>query len=223
MKGIIFDKDGVLIDSELGKMEAMRQALSSLNVDLSKLEKFEEWYLGRVGVPGVESCERFIHKYSINFLDPIKLYDRVESIRKEMIVSAPAPSIKNNIDFLKSIPRDKFKIGISSSDFYSNIITHLKGADIFQYFDAITSGEKSAGEVKRDKPFPDIYLLTAKKLGVSPENCIGIEDTDAGINAVKSAGIFCIAYRNPNSGKQTLADADIITDDLTKINLESLF
>ena len=140
-----------------------------------------------------------------------------------MIDSEPAPVIESSVKFLKSLPRDRVKIGIASSDFPVNIEKHMSQIGTLSYVDAITSGEKGSGEVERDKPFPDIYLVTARKLGVAPEDCMGIEDTAPGIKAVKSAGMYCIGFRNPNSGKQDYSEADLVVADLNSPEVLDLF
>ena len=219
LKVVIFDKDGVLIDSERGKYIAMSRALASFGY--VNIRGFENWFFSRVGVPGLESTERCIKQFNLRGADSNAIYEKTESIRREMIENEPAPVIESSVAFLKSLPED-LKIGVASSDFPDNIRKHVGRAGILKYIDVITSGEKSSGEVERDKPYPDIYLATAKKLGVLPEECVAIEDTSPGINAVRAAGMYCIGFRNPNSGEQDYSDANCVTDNLTSILIQEL-
>ena len=219
LKAIIFDKDGVLIDSEIGKCTAMSRALVSFGH--GKIKGFEDWFFSRVGVPGLESTEMCIEQFGLRGADPHAIYEKTESIRREMIENEPAPVIESSVAFLKSLPED-LKIGVASSDFPDNIRKHMRQAGVLDYISVIISGEKSAREVERDKPYPDIYFATAKKLGVLPEECVAIEDTSPGINAVRAAGMYCIGFRNPNSGEQDYSDANCVTDNLTSILIQEL-
>ena len=82
------------------------------------------------------------------------------------------------------------------------------------FFDSITSGV----EVNRGKPSPDVFLLAAVILGVMPDECLVIEDSENGVIAAKSAEMMAVGYINPTSGKQCLDRADVITDDFRKLN-----
>ena len=86
---------------------------------------------------------------------------------------------------------------------------------IRHYFSCILSG----AELPKSKPDPAIYLMAAEALGLGPESCTVVEDANAGVEAAKRAGMYCIAYRNPNSGKQDLSKADRIINAYTEINI----
>jgi len=91
--------------------------------------------------------------------------------------------------------------------------TVLDSFGIRPYFSSILSG----GELPESKPNPAIYLISAERLGIDPADCLVIEDTANGILAAKRAGMYCVAYRNPNSGKQDLSKADEIVDSLLEV------
>ena len=94
----------------------------------------------------------------------------------------------------------------------------LQTLEIKALFSAITSTD----EVKHGKPAPDIYLLTAKKLGIDPAECIAIEDATAGVHAAKKAGMKCIGYRGDPKSTQNLSKADLIIEDFRHIDLKTL-
>ena len=87
-----------------------------------------------------------------------------------------------------------------------------------KFFKTIVSGY----EVENGKPAPDIFLYAAKRLGVQPEDCIVIEDSENGIEAATSAGMKCIGFRNLNSGKQDLSSADMVMDSFSEVNYKKL-
>lgn len=220
LAAVIFDKDGVLVNSERGKCKAMAQALELFGH--TNVMGFDEWFFSRVGTPGLESCEMCVAHFRFGDVDAKALYDEGERIRREVISKEPAPLIIEGLEFLRQAHSIGLKIGVASSDFPDNIRKHMEQAGVLEYISAITSGEKHSGEVTRDKPHPDVYLVTARKLGVEPRACIGIEDTTPGIMAVKAAGMYCVGYRNPLSGKQDYSGADMTTDDLRTVNLATL-
>jgi beta-phosphoglucomutase-like phosphatase (HAD superfamily) len=96
----------------------------------------------------------------------------------------------------------------SSRDIVDLILSKLA---IYRFFAATVSGK----DVAQGKPAPEIFLKAAADLGVEPRNCIVIEDSPAGIAGAKAAGMICIGFANPNSGRLDLSDADLILDDFS--------
>ena len=90
--------------------------------------------------------------------------------------------------------------------------------DLESIFHVVVSGQ----ELERPKPNPDIFFETAGRLNIEPAGCVVIEDSTAGINAAKSAGMTCVGFRSPNSKNQEYDSADIVVDHINEINLTSL-
>lgn len=101
-------------------------------------------------------------------------------------------------------------LAVASSSSVYNINLVLKAIKLERYFSLIVSGE----QVLRNKPFSDIYLKTAELLNLTPEECIVVEDSTNGVKSAKGAGMFCVGYRNLNSGVQDLSLANEIVDSL---------
>jgi len=76
-------------------------------------------------------------------------------------------------------------------------------------------------EIEKGKPAPDIFLKAAKRLDVGPSSCIVVEDSRNGVLAAKAAGMKCVAYKNPNSGNQSLEKADLIIDNYDSLDVET--
>ena len=85
------------------------------------------------------------------------------------------------------------------------------------WFDAVITGE----DVTRKKPDPQIYLVTAEKLGVAPAHCVVFEDAPAGVAAAKAAGMLCVAVTS-SVDRDKLSDADLIVDSLAEVSLAKL-
>ncbi|HEX9025530.1 MAG TPA: HAD-IA family hydrolase, partial [Clostridium sp.] len=90
------------------------------------------------------------------------------------------------------------------------VVSKFKLQDYFRF---IVSGE----EVDNGKPAPDVYIETAKKLGMLPRDCTVIEDSKNGVLAAKAAGMMCIGFQNVNSGNQDLSMADNIVKSILEI------
>jgi len=209
IRAVIFDLDGVLIDSEKSKAKSWERVLSEYGI-----KNGGSWYRYKIGMPGKEIARMAIEEFSLN-LSSNELFDKNRRIYLN-IANKKVEPINSSIRFLKSIDEDIFRIGLASSEYSSFIRNQLSKIDIYKFFDAIASGVE---EVKRDKPAPDIYLLIAMKLNVNPKRCIAIEDSAVGVKAAKNACMKCIGYQNPVSGDQNLLEADIICENLSKPNL----
>ena len=100
-------------------------------------------------------------------------------------------------------------LGLASSSRLPWIMTALERFELDRYFTTVVSGEEFP---ERGKPYPDIYLCTAKQLGVDPKECIAIEDSTNGIKAAKAAGMRCIAFQSGSNEHQDLSGADTVTE-----------
>ena len=105
------------------------------------------------------------------------------------------------------------KLSVASSAQKSSIEIILKGLEIEHYFDVVVCG----AEAKRGKPEPDIFLLTAEKLNVKPEECAVIEDAPSGIQAANSARMFSIALKGQVNSDLDLSEADATINSLNEL------
>lgn len=103
--------------------------------------------------------------------------------------------VKEAVEFF--VNNDKIKLGLASGGPRDEVIIKLKRNSFYSFFPIIVSGS----DVERGKPYPDIYLLAAEKLGLKPTNCIAFEDTEYGVASAKSAGLICFAIPGEFSKK----------------------
>ena len=105
------------------------------------------------------------------------------------------------------------RVAVASSsrqDFMEAVFDHL---DLWKYVEVFASGS----EVENGKPMPDIFLLAATRLDVDPERCLVVEDSTAGVQAGRMAGMYTIGYDNPTSGGQNVNAADVVVKSLGEI------
>src|SRR3989338_11422888 len=213
IKGIIFDMDGTLLDSEVLKAKAWKMALEEYGA-----ENGDNFYRENIGNTGSIISKRAVNEFSL-LIEPEEILRKKENNYLELLKKGAEP-INSTIEFLKSMVGEKIKLGLASSERKTIIEEQLKLAGVYDYFDVIVSGKD---EVERNKPSPEIYLLTAKKLCINANECVVIEDSSPGIEAAKKAGMLCIGYRNPHSGEQDFSKADFIVNDSSLSRLSGIF
>jgi HAD superfamily hydrolase (TIGR01509 family) len=213
VKAIIFDMDGVLVDSEPVKAKVWQKVFKKYNV-----KNANKFFKDRIGNPGLLITEELIKLHNLR-KSPSEILDEIHQDYIEYIKKYPPVPIKNSIEFLKSIDRNRYLIGLASSEYMATIVQQLHSVEICDYFDNVFSGKE---DVARDKPNPDIYIMVAKKLGLLPSECIAVEDSEVGVLSAKSAGMKVIGFKSPNSGKQDLSGADHVYRNLTLIDLDNI-
>ena len=182
-KAVIFDMDGLLIDSEPLWAQAEKMVFSSVGVQLSDSlcritasmttrEVTQFWY------------QRFPWQHkSIEDVEN-EVIDCVEALIKKH--GQPMPGAQQIVD---SFYRNNCRVGLSTNSPYRLIRTVLEKLNITEYFHETSSSE----HVERGKPDPAVYLSTMQKLKVDPKDCIAFEDSVSGLIAAKAAGIHTIA------------------------------
>ncbi|HQY52589.1 MAG TPA: HAD family hydrolase [Ignavibacteria bacterium] len=212
-KVIIFDMDGVLIDSEPAYKTMNMAHFSSLGFKMN-----EEEYNGYVGMSSLKMWSKIKSNYGLNENVEDLMASEKERMYKVLnsdLISEPIEGIKELIDsFLKR----NYRLCVASSSPKDNIKLVLKRHNLEMYFDFIVSGE----EVTNGKPMPDIFLKAADHFQLSPDNCFVIEDSSNGVTAAKAAGMKCIGFRNVNSGNQDISKADLIINSFSKTEINNV-
>ena len=162
---IIFDLDGTLVDSMWMWKDIDLEFLGERGLELPPtLQKEIE------GMSFNETAELFIERFNLTETkDELKVIWNDMAYDKYAHVVRPKPGI---IRFLDRARKAGYKMGIASSNSIELINAALANYDLFDYFDCIVS----ANDVPRGKPFPDVYLTVAKRLGVDPSRCLVFED-----------------------------------------------
>ncbi len=213
IKAVIFDMDGVLVDSEPVYQEATINVLDSLNIkatkeDLLKLAGGSSLHFNKFiqdVSKGSISCEDFNKICDQYYLDnPVK-YEEIMF-----------PHVRETLDYLKF---KGYILALASSSKEYEIENVLKRCDLKDYFKLIISGEV----FKESKPNPEIYLTCIEKLNLEADECVAVEDSEYGIEAAKKAGLICIAKRDDRFNyDQSKADYFIDDHDEIKDILENL-
>jgi HAD superfamily hydrolase (TIGR01509 family) len=212
LKAVIFDMDGVIVDSEPIHIEIDKKVLKicGINADDEMLRPY-------IGVSNPDMWKDLKEKHDL----PLSV-DELIKLQNEIKIKVFSESGLKAIDGIKELLADLKHNNIISAVASSSprffIETVLKITGVGGFFKDILSGE----EVERGKPFPDVFLRTAQMLKVAPEECIVIEDSENGVKAALAAGMKCVGFANPNSGPQDLTGASSIVDSIRELNYEFL-
>jgi HAD superfamily hydrolase (TIGR01509 family) len=211
IKAVLFDMDGVLVDSEeficKAAIEMFRER--GLNVKPEDFIPFvgagENRYIGGVA-----------EKYNFSLVidrDKKRTYEIYERIVHKNL--RPLPGVEN---FIISCKNKNLKIAVATSADEIKMKINLREIGLpAEIFDATVNGL----EIERKKPYPDIYLKAAELVGIEPTECLVVEDAPNGIQAARAAGMKCLAVMSSFSEKE-LHDADWIAKDLTFVPEEIL-
>jgi mannitol-1-/sugar-/sorbitol-6-/2-deoxyglucose-6-phosphatase len=187
-KAIIFDMDGVIIDSEKLWKQAEKEVFSSLGVNVSDTDSEIT-----KSMTTSEVTQFWFDKFPWKNNKMEDVEQRVISRVIELIHSEDC-KINGVKEFIEKLKKKNFKIGLATNSPYEIIPTVLQKLDVLELFDTISSAEHEIN----GKPHPAIYLKTAAKLNIAAENCIAIEDSYSGMLAAKNAGMKVIAFTNGN-------------------------
>lgn len=212
-RAVIFDMDGVIIDSEPIYFKAGNELFKYLGLDVS-----EEEHHSYVGISSKDMWSDIRNKHKID-LSTEELVEMEMSIYIDYLLSKkdeePIPGV---VELIEDLYKNNVNLALASSSSIKSIKIVLDMFNLGKFFKTIVSGY----EVENGKPAPDIFLYAAKRLGVRSGDCIVIEDSENGIEAAKSAGMKCIGFKNLNSGKQDLSSADMVIDSFSQVNYEKL-
>lgn len=213
LKAVIYDMDGVLIDSEPLWKKAEISSFSKINIKLT-----EEMCKETMGMRVDEGVTHWFQKFNIKSGDGKYIEDQIWAniIRLTKEEGKPKPGVIQSLDFFKN---QKVKLALASTSAMILINTVIDKLRIREYFEVIHSAEYEIN----GKPHPDVYISTAKKLGIHTNECVAIEDSFNGIIAAKAAKMKCIAIPE----KEFLEDkrlgiADLVLSSLTEINSDCL-
>lgn len=203
--GVIFDMDGVLVDTGW----AHRQAWFDLAAQ-EELAMSDEFFRNTFGMQNNAILPLLRPGISVQEME--RLADWKERRYREVVQKRPelAPGV---IALLKDLKQQGFRLAVGSSAPPENLDIFWNGAGLQDYFDARVTNE----EVPKSKPSPDTFLRAAEKLGLAPARCAVIEDAVPGVQAGRAAGMTVVAVTTTRK-REDLAKADYIVDSLTELS-----
>lgn len=200
-KCVIFDMDGVIIDSEPIHLASEKEMFNLLNIVVS-----DEEHHSFVGASSESLWTKIKDRKKLDYpVDTLVEMNRtmyLKNLKKQYILE----SVPNVPELIFQLKEEGFLLAVASSSPVSQVSYILDKLQLFPHFNAVITGD----EVSKGKPDPEIFLKAAQTVGVGPSSCVVIEDSFNGVTAAINANMKCIGFRNPNSGKQDLSEADLI-------------
>ena len=213
LKAVIFDMDGVIVNSEPLHHLAYKKMFEEFQLDVSN-----SLYESFTGQSTHTICKQLCEIFNI-YEDPNLL---VQSKRKHFKVIFDNDTSFQMIDGALELIQDYFDnnltLVLASSASMTNIERIFEKFDLNKYFKSRISG----ADLKESKPNPEIFVKAAKLSGHSKDECIVIEDSTNGIIAAKSANIYCVGYNSYNSKNQNYDNADLVISSLNEINFKKV-
>lgn len=198
---IIFDMDGVLVDSEPFHIEIEKRQFK-----LNKVSISDEEHIQYFGIATDIMWRKIAERHTLLLpVEELIEQNRIESIRFFSELDE-IPVMPGLVDLLEKLKTKNYPLAVASSSFPEIIDLILGKTNLKKYFQVVVSSQ----EAGKSKPEPDVFLLAAKKLGVKPENCLVVEDSANGIKAAYAAGMSCVAYQGPGADPQNQKEADTI-------------
>jgi HAD superfamily hydrolase (TIGR01509 family) len=208
---VIFDMDGVIVDTELVHRYAYYKQFGELNIEVP-----EEMYTSFTGLSTRNTFQKLKEHFWLEH-EVEDLILRKRSIFNDAFDSKEDLALLEGVEnLIKDFHKNGMQLIVASSASKVTIDRVFRRFDLHQYFSHIVSGE----DFPKSKPHPAIFLHAAS-LSIAPkENCIVIEDSTNGVKAAKAAGIFCVGYNSFHSKDQDLSLADVVVNHFDELNYD---
>ena len=195
IKAVIFDMDGVLIEAKDWHYEALNKALNLFGFNISRFDHLTKFD----GLPTKDKLNILTTEYSL----PIELHSFINEMKQNYtmeIVHTKCKPLFIHEYALSKLKMEGYKLAVASNSIKNTIITMMEKAALLNYLEIMLSNE----DVVKGKPDPEIYTKTINLLGLTPEECVVVEDNENGIRAAKAAGahvlivneVTDVIYRN---------------------------
>jgi beta-phosphoglucomutase family hydrolase len=211
IEAVIFDLDGVIVESERAHIESEKQVMRKYGIEIGEDELHTF-----TGTTAKHMFTELKRKYRLDA--PLeRLLEEKDEILFRLLEEDSEPT-KGVLEVIRKLRMLRVKLAIASSSRRKLLKFLVDKLGVEGFFDVIVSGD----DIVFGKPDPEIFLKCAERLGVRVECCVVVEDAELGVLAAKRAGMKCVGYLNPESGKQDLSLADVVVDDFSNLDTESL-
>ena len=207
--GVIFDMDGVLIDSAAPHLQSWRLLAAELGTQVSE-----------------QQCAALFGRQNRDIIPALfgettperiqALADRKELLYRDLVRRDP-PIVEGAVDLIRALHETGARLAIGSSAPRANIDLVLSAMDVSDLMHAVVSGD----EVSRGKPDPQVFQMACERLALTPGRCVVVEDAPVGITAAKAAGTHAVAVLMHHS-RESFVHSNLIVDELRQLTPEML-
>jgi HAD superfamily hydrolase (TIGR01509 family) len=215
VKALIFDFDGLILDTETPEVDVWSEIYSDHGFELP----FDQWAqtIGGYGISNFNPSE-YLYQLSGNTVDVESLRARYHTESNRQIMSKPVR--EGVLDYLTEARRLNIRLAVASSSTHQWVDTHLARLGLIQQFDKIICSEDVPPG--RTKPNPDLFLKALDQLQVHANEAIVFEDSPNGVKAANCAGIFVVAVPNPLTSRLPIEGENLRLHSMSDLPLSSL-
>ncbi|MBN1898126.1 MAG: HAD family phosphatase [Spirochaetes bacterium] len=205
IKAIIFDLDGVIIDSEPWQKKAFEKTLNPYGIKLTH-EEFAP-------LIGIRTIENFIYlKIKYNLKGVPEELTRIKNQHYQQILENKIKPRKGLLPLLNQL-FNRYILAVASGSIRQDVFQSLALLDLEKYFQSILTGD----DIIKGKPDPEIFIKTSRRIKTHPTHCLVLEDSENGIKAAKQAGMLAVALPTPSTVTHDFSMADLILHDLNEL------
>lgn len=213
LKAVLFDMDGVIVDTEPLHYKAYYQMFDAVNIDVS-----DELYASFTGQSTLSICRKLCSHFNLSETPETLVALKRKYFKTIFETVKDLHLIDGVLDLIKDYHNNGITLVLASSASMVTINNVFDRFDLNQYFIDKLSG----ADLKASKPHPEIFIKAAKASGYKKSECIVIEDSTNGITAAKAAGIYCVGFKSPHSKKQDYSIADLLIDNFNDIAFQKI-
>lgn len=199
LKAVLFDMDGVIIDSEPLHHKAYHGMFKEIGISVS-----DQLYESFTGQATLHICKQLVSTFKLKQA-PQELVAIKRRIFKDLFFNDPELDLIDGVlELIKDYHKNELTLVLASSASMTTINNVFTRFHLGQYFKAKLSG----ADLKASKPHPEIFIKAAEASGFEKSECMVIEDSTNGVKAAHAAGIYCVGFKSPHSKNQdyTLAN-----------------
>ncbi len=213
LKAVLFDMDGVIVDTEPLHCKAYYNMFAAVNISVS-VNLYESF----TGQSTSSICRQLCTIFKLRE-PPERLVQLKRDFFKELFFKDDNLELIDGVlERIKDYHKNGLTLVLASSASMTTINAVFDRFNLNKYFIAKLSG----ADLKASKPHPEIFIKAAMASGFSKKECMVIEDSTNGIAAAKAAGIFCIGFRSPHSKNQEYTYADLVISSFKEIRFEKV-
>ncbi len=209
-RAVVFDLDGVLVDSEPAHFQASQRLVAPERID-------EDDYARFTGL-AIEPFMRWVRE-QYGLADSVaELTGRYAALVTAELRSGALEPLDGARELIAASRAAGWAVGLASQSIAEWVEATLEGCGLAGVFDVAVSGD----DIDRGKPAPDIFLLAALRLGVAPGACVAIEDSPAGVMSATAAGMYVVQSRQATTAAPPQPDAHLVVATLRELDLAAL-
>ena len=213
LKAVIFDMDGVIIESEPLHHYAYHKMFEDVDVEVD-----DALYESFTGKSTINVCKQVCDTFNLTTTPEYLVSLKRQHFEHIFNNNSEFDLIEGVLPLIKDLHANGVTLVLASSATMPSIERIFKRFDLNQYFVAKLSG----ADLKQSKPHPEIFINAVKASGFNSNECIVIEDSTNGIEAAKGANVFCVGYDSFHSKNQDYSKADLVIQSFDEVNYTKL-